>query len=74
MRDRDRKGRLPKGKDHWAYGRRNRHNAKLTEDAVRKIRYRASAGEEQKIIAHDFGVSTATVSHIVTRRTWRHVD
>lgn len=44
--------------------------AKLTEDRVRAIRADDRLLRE---IAADYGVSQVTVSHIKTRRIWRHV-
>ena len=47
--------------------------AKLTEEAVRQIRARVSAGDRQHKIAKDFGVTQTTVSEIHLRKKWRHV-
>jgi hypothetical protein len=65
------KGRLhpgpgfPAGVDH--------HRAKLTDDIVRHIRARITAGEVQKHVALELGIPSVTVNHIVRRRTWRHI-
>lgn len=48
--------------------------SKLTEDQVREMRRRAVAGERKRSIAREFGVCEATLQHILTRRTWRHID
>jgi len=48
-------------------------NAVLDDDKVRKIRALAAAGSKQSAIAAQFGVTQASVSLIVRRRTWRHV-
>jgi hypothetical protein len=49
--------------------------AKLTEDAVRAIRARhAAGGVLQRELAEEHGVNVPTISGIVNRRTWRHVD
>lgn len=54
-------------------GERSR-SAKLTEDQVREIRHLYSkGGVTRERLAVRFGVSPATVSHITTRRNWRHV-
>lgn len=55
----------PKGSDH--------HKAKLTEDDVREIRRRVSAGASGRQIARELSMSQASISGIVTRRSWRHI-
>ena len=47
--------------------------AKLTEAKVREIRARVAAGEQQKLLAQEFGVGTAAICLIVKRRNWKHV-
>lgn len=47
--------------------------AKLDHAAVRRIYRRREAGERLRVIAHDFGVSTALVSQIARGRIWQHV-
>jgi hypothetical protein len=47
--------------------------AKLTEPLVVEIRRRAGAGEVQKRLAAEYGVSQMTISAVVNRVTWRHV-
>ncbi|NDJ91830.1 hypothetical protein [Mycolicibacter kumamotonensis] len=48
--------------------------AKLTEDDVREIRAHYAAGRWGiKDLADIYAVSTATMSAVVHRRTWRHV-
>lgn len=64
-RDKMRKNRHAVGAAHGA--------AKLTEEDVIAIWRRAAAGERQKLLADEYGVSQPTVSDIVRRRTWRHV-
>lgn len=49
------------------------NNALLTEAAVSVIRARLARGEQQKVIAADFGVSEATICSINIGRSWRHV-
>jgi len=46
----------------------------LTADAVRDIRKRAAGGEYQKSIAASYGVNRATISYIVARKTWKHIE
>ncbi len=43
----------------------------LTEAQVATIRARCARGEKQKIVAAAYGVTPATVSKMVLRRTWR---
>lgn len=47
---------------------------KLNAAQVREIRERALAGETQKAIGARFGIARNTVSGIVNRRKWAHVD
>lgn len=71
VRDKVRKGRQA---HVWSGVYGNRHGrAKLNEDAVRDIRRRREGGESVAALASEFGVSSATLSHAATRRTWRHV-
>lgn len=49
------------------------HGAKLTDADVVEIRAARRAGESVDVLATRFGVSRATISHIATRRTWKHV-
>lgn len=49
------------------------HAAKLTEEAVRQIRARLSAGETGRSLAAEFGVHESIVSEIKSGRRWRHV-
>ena len=46
---------------------------KLTPQAVKSIRARASAGEAYKAIAHDWGISVPMVCHIKTGQRWAWV-
>lgn len=46
----------------------------LTEDQVREIRYRArNETISHKELGHQYGVSKATISGIVSRKNWRHI-
>jgi hypothetical protein len=57
--------RLARGREH---GR-----SVLDEDCVRAIRARRTNGDTHVALAEAFGISPATVSQIVLRKTWRHV-
>lgn len=48
--------------------------SKLTADAVRSIRAAYANGQSQTSIAEDFGIDQTTVSGIVRRATWKHVE
>ena len=48
--------------------------SKLTEEDVRAIRRRAEKGERQKDLAQEFGLRPWSVSDIVRRRNWKHVE
>lgn len=56
---------VPRGESHG--------NARLTEAIVREIRTRRKAGDSLRTIADDLGVCEATVGHVMTGRTWKHV-
>lgn len=49
--------------------------AKLTTDAVRLIRSKyAAGGISQRQLADEFGVKPETISFVIRRITWKHVD
>lgn len=49
-------------------------NAVLTTEKVLQLRkLRAAYGYSQKELAEHFGITQATVSQILSRKTWRHV-
>jgi hypothetical protein len=61
------RGRNAKGSRH--------HHAKLTEEAVRKIRaLHTGAPGECRRLGRMFNVRHNTISRIVNRRIWRHVN
>lgn len=48
------------------------HRAKLTREQVAEIRHRyATEKISQRQLARDYGVSKATIGHLLTYRTWR---
>lgn len=49
-------------------------NARLTEELVRTIRRRTSAGEKHSTVAADLGVSRSNVSIIAKGKSWSHVQ
>ena len=48
-------------------------SAVLFPENVTEIRRRAAAGELQRDLADEFGMSRSTISNIVQRTTWKHV-
>lgn len=83
MRDMVAKGRAPSGADHplRLHPERAAHpigeanpRAKLTADTVRAIRRSAAAGERYRIIANRYCIGIPTVSMIVNRHSWPHID
>ena len=48
--------------------------AKVNEADVRRIRALRAAGVELQVIAHEYGLHWKTVSRIVARKTWKHVN
>ena len=66
MRDRMARGRQARGERSG--------NSKLTEPQVREMFVMWERGERHKTIAKTFGVATQTVTHILNRRRWKHVD
>jgi hypothetical protein len=54
----------------YKYGVRN-PSSKLDDNMVRAIRNSKDTGT---IIAERYGITTATVCHIRTRQTWKHVE
>lgn len=61
-----------KGRARGARGERH-HAAKLTADQAVEIRERVAAGELQKSLAVEYGVSRPTISKVVVGQTWGHV-
>lgn len=61
-------------KDQILHGSTNRGdkcpNSKITPEIVRKIRERISAGERQKDVASDYGISPTSIYHIINGSNW----
>ena len=47
--------------------------SKLNEEKVALIRSRVAAGEKQIHLSAEFGITSGTMSHLIARKTWRHV-
>lgn len=58
---------------HRAPGESN-PGSKLTAPEIKAIRTAAAAGASHLALATHYGVSQPTISNIVARRTWRHVN
>lgn len=65
IKDMHRKGRA-------ALGERT-NTAKLTAGKVRGIRFLASLGRPQNVMARQYDVSKMTISRIVRRELWKHI-
>ena len=50
--------------------RRMRNNASLTREIAEAIRARVKAGETQRALAAEYGVTNSTINDITQRRTW----
>jgi hypothetical protein len=48
--------------------------AKLTDEAIRDIRARVATGESQKSVAARHGITQPSVSRVVHRKRWSHVQ
>lgn len=53
---------------------KNAPKAKLTEEQVIALRHLAATGTSLKELARTFGITSPTVSKIVLRQTWRHIN
>jgi hypothetical protein len=81
MQDASRKGQLSTGDEHYLrrnpdrriYGERNAA-ATLTAEQVRSIRLLAAQGWGAVSLGKQFGVSHSTISVIVHRKSWAHLD
>jgi HNH endonuclease len=48
-------------------------NAKLSDKKVREIRAASARGKTRQELARKFKVSHAAITHVVTRRSWKHI-
>jgi hypothetical protein len=49
------------------------HSAKLTDAIVVECRHRHTAGESQRALAREFGVSATVMNQAIRGKTWQHV-
>lgn len=61
-----------KGRANTPTGERH-SKAKLTAEKVLEIRRRLAEGEQQNVLALEFGVRPQTVASILYRRHWKHL-
>jgi hypothetical protein len=73
--------RLPHGDNHWTHQhpehvKRAEDNpaSRLTWIQAREIRARVAAGEMQKALSAEFGVSRATLSRLISGQSWAERD
>ena len=52
---------------------KQRLGRQLDDDKVREIRARYAAGEFQKVLAREYGVSQVMISRIICGKAWTHV-
>jgi hypothetical protein len=48
-------------------------NSLLTEQQVKEIRNKVKSGIDRATVAAEYGIKKATLQHIVTLRSWKHV-
>lgn len=54
-------------------GRISRHRAKVSDEAIRQIRYLNSQGIGVRLLAQQFGLAKSNVQNIVNRVTYKHI-
>jgi len=80
LRDMDQKGRRSTGERHGAAQRgkvahgSGHHHHKLTEAQVRLIRTESAAGVSRVVLAERFHIAATTITKIVRRLAWKHVE
>lgn len=72
---------LKRGEKHWSKSNPDKvrkgvyhHKAKITGAQVKAIRDRVQSGESMMSVASDVGIHVSSVSLIVNRKTWKHVE
>lgn len=59
----------PSGANH------GRPSAKITETQVREIRKKRAENKVSLMdLSEDYGIAESTVSEIINRKSWKHVD
>jgi hypothetical protein len=48
--------------------------SKLNDQIIRDIRSRRIKGEGVQALASEYGISRQSIRHIITRKTWAHID
>lgn len=74
VRDRDRKGRTARGERHARLKGEANGLTTIGDADVRRIRVLYLSGASQSSIAAQYGICQMTVSNIVRRKTWGHVE
>lgn len=65
--------RVAKGIERHTIGE-DHHRAQITAEQVVEIRRRFEQGNiQKKVLASEYGLSYSAISHIIKRRTWKHV-
>jgi len=63
-----------KGRDSFGKNQGERHGrAKLTDEIVKEVRRRHLAGESERILSREFGISRSWLGYIVRREAWTHI-
>lgn len=50
------------------------NTSKLNEDTVREIRRRYENGVSSNYLAKDYGLAKSSITRIISRKNWRHVE
>ena len=71
--DRERKNRGNKNYEKYLKGE-DVHTVKLTEADVKEIRRKVAKWGDQTAIANEYNVTQVTISRIILRKSWKHID
>lgn len=74
VHDAIRKGRFQSAANPFYQKGSARRNALLNEQDVRDIRVMREVGMSCRLVAAEYGVSTACIERVDSRRSWRHVN